>query len=82
MIIVFVNNSFFQVYSLFFVSLAQISFLIKVKPFEDSILNLLEGFNEIIILVCTYHLLFFIDGNVSNRMKYMGGWSLDLLIIF
>ena len=80
-ILVFVSNSFFQIYSLFFVCLGQIGYLIIVRPFDDSTINRLEIFNEVIILVCCYHLLFYTDANISIPMKYLAGWSLDLLII-
>ena len=56
-------------------------YMIHVRPYEDPIINRLETFNEIIILVCCYHLLFFIDGNIEIKMKFMAGWSLDLLIL-
>ena len=75
------NNSFFQIYALIFVSLGQIMYLIHVKPFEEPKFNYLEIFNEIVILVCCYHLLFFIDANIDTQMKYLAGWSLDLMII-
>jgi hypothetical protein len=75
------DKSFYQVFAIVFLTLGQLLYIIIVKPFESPKLNFLEGFNEVVILVCTYHLFFFMDGNIDSSTKYLAGWSLDLLII-
>ena len=79
--LVMLDKSFFQVFAIVFLTLGQLLYIIIVKPFEIPKLNFLEGFNEFVILVCTYHLFFFMDGNIDSSTKYLAGWSLDLLII-
>ena len=44
-------------------------------------MNLLEIFNEGIVIVCNYHLLIFVNPGISMELKYRAGWSLDLIII-
>jgi len=68
MIIVFTNHGMFQINALIFVSLAYCSYMIIAKPFDEAHFNYLETFNEIIILVCCYHLLFFSDANPYFRL--------------
>jgi hypothetical protein len=43
--------------------------------------NRLEIFNEAIVMLCIYHLFFFVDFSMSSKLKYLAGWSLDLIII-
>ena len=69
-ILVFIQNGPFQVYTLIFVSLGAVTYMISVKPFEDPFLNRLETFNEAIILICSYHLLFFSEANPDFKLKY------------
>lgn len=64
------------------ISLCWMSYVIKNQPFEDKSLNFLEIFNEVVILVCLYHLLMFTQGINSNVvMLYNVGWSMDILLI-
>ena len=69
-ILVFIKDGPFQVYLLIFVSLAAVNYMIYVKPFEDLYLNRLETFNEVIILISSYHLLFFSEANPDLKLKY------------
>jgi hypothetical protein len=80
-ILLFINNAYFQVVGLSVLSLVQIIYLIAAKPYEDSKVNKLETFNEGIVMICNYHLLVFVDRNVSTQVKYTAGWSLDLIIV-
>jgi hypothetical protein len=80
-ILLFINNAFFQVVGLSVLSLVQIIYLIETKPYEDSKVNMLETFNEVIVMICNYHLLVFVDRNVSTQLKYTAGWSLDLIFV-
>jgi hypothetical protein len=47
------------------ISLGQIMYLMVIKPFINPRENKLETFNEIIVMICNYHLLFFVDETVS-----------------
>jgi hypothetical protein len=69
------------VFSLVFLSLAQLIYLGAAKPYEDPKVNRLELFNECIVMLCNYHLFFFVDPSMSSKLKYLAGWSLDLIII-
>ncbi len=60
-VLLFISTNFFQVFALNFISLAQIMYLMLLKPFEDPQVNKIEVFNEIVVMICNYHLLFFID---------------------
>lgn len=82
MVILFIKNSSQQVACLLFMSLAQLLYLITTKPYEDSKVNNLEIFNELVIMVCNYHLIIFTEPTVSAKLKYMAGWSLDITIMF
>lgn len=80
-LLVYVTVPFFQVYALAHLSLASIVYIMVSRPFEKPYMNTLELLNETMILVCCYHLLFFSDANLDLRLRYLAGWSLDLLII-
>ena len=80
-VIVFINTSFFQLAALTFLSIASTAFIIKTKPFEATFTNRIETISEGMIIVITYHLLFFSNPSIGIHTRYKGGWSLDLLII-
>lgn len=72
-----------QIFGMILTTLSTIGYLIKVMPFESFLVNVLEIFNEIIILICLYHMLFFTDGLTSDaELIYLIGWSLDILLFF
>jgi hypothetical protein len=81
LILVFFTIPFFQVYAMVFISLASIAYTILTQPFTLDYLNFLELVNEVMILVCCYHLLPFMDGSIDARVRYTVGWSLDALLI-
>jgi len=56
-------------------------YLVAARPYEEPKVNRLEIFNECIVMLCNYHLFFFVDPSMSTELKYMAGWSLDLIII-
>jgi hypothetical protein len=70
LVLVFVNQGYFQVAALTFVSLGYIIYLIKTKPFEDPKINTLEIFNEYMIMACCYHLLYFTEASKDVETKY------------
>ena len=80
-IIVFIQDHFFQIYTLIFFSLASVCYSIYERPFENPAINKLETFNELMTLVCCYHLLFFSEANPYYILKYQTGWGLDILIL-
>ena len=46
------------------------------KPFENPVLNKMEIFNEICIIVVGYHLILFTDYAPDEDTQYKGGWSI------
>ena len=46
-----------------------------MKPFESKIENTIEIFNEITILICSYHLFLFTDFVQDETISYNAGWS-------
>jgi hypothetical protein len=54
-------------------------YLLKVRPFTENFNNNLETFNEICILIGTYHLLAFTDFVDDPQLKYKMGWSLIII---
>lgn len=54
-------------------------YLLKVRPFAENFNNHLETFNEICILIGTYHLLAFTDFVDDSQLKYKMGWSLIII---
>jgi hypothetical protein len=54
-------------------------YLLKVRPFVENFNNYLETFNEICILIGTYHLLAFTDFVDDPQLKYRMGWSLIII---
>jgi hypothetical protein len=54
-------------------------YLLKVRPFTENFNNNLETFNEICILIGTYHLLAFTDFVDDPLLKYKMGWSLIII---
>lgn len=57
-------------------------YLLKVRPFAENFNNHLETFNEICILIGTYHLLAFTDFVDDPLLKYKMGWSLIIISLF
>ena len=66
---------FFQMALLFLQSLLMFTFLVLVKPFEVKYLNFLEIFNELGILVCSYHLIAYTDFQPDPNIGYNFGTS-------
>lgn len=68
--------SIFQVMNLIFQSLFMLIYLCLVRPFEDNLANNLEIFNEIFVLIASYHLLLFTDHIDDPDLQYIVGWSI------
>ena len=47
-----------------------------VRPFESPLLNKLEIFNELCIMVAAYHLFIFTQYVDDQEMQYNVGWSM------
>ena len=60
------NSKSIQIFGMIIATLVTIAYLIKVKPFESSLVNGLEIFNEVIIIICLYHMLFFTEALTSD----------------
>jgi hypothetical protein len=57
-------------------------YLISYKPYNDKLLNAIEIFNEICLLVGSYVLISFSDILLDANAKYNGGWLISSIIIF
>lgn len=62
-------------------SLLQLCYLLRVKPFKEKINNYLEIMNEFFYLYCIYHLYVFTDFYDDYKVKYKLGFSLIILVI-
>eukprot|EP00347_Sterkiella_histriomuscorum_P005693 403355625 len=56
-------------------SLLFVMYVMIMKPFESSLLNKMEAFNEICILGVVYHFFLFSDYITDEDIKYDAGWS-------
>ena len=68
-----------QIFFQFFLSYIMLKYLIDTRPYDEPILNRLELFNEICILIINYHLLVFTSFISDDNLQYKAGWS---IIIF
>ena len=74
-VVVFLDFSvILQVFCQYSMSIANLCFLISVKPFNDPLFNRLEIFNEFCILTATYLLLLFADTSLSLAHHHFMGW--------
>jgi hypothetical protein len=51
-------------------------YITYVKPFEIPLLNYMEVFNEVCVLIATYHLFLFTDFVPDPELRYSIGWSI------
>ena len=51
-------------------------YITYVKPFETPLLNYMEVFNEVCVLIATYHLFLFTDFVPDPELRYSIGWSI------
>jgi hypothetical protein len=51
-------------------------YITYVKPFEIPLLNYMEVFNEVCVLIATYHLFLFTDFVPDPELRYTIGWSI------
>ena len=65
-----------QIFTLYLQSLLLIIYIIYYKPFISRLLNMLEIFNEVCILLSSYHLLMFTDFNIDENSENKAGYSL------
>ena len=52
---------FFQIQLLMLQSIVMIQYLVLIRPFMNKVLNITEIFNEICIIIASYHLFIFTD---------------------
>ena len=57
-------------------------YVIKFKPFKNKWNHRLEIFNELCILIASYHMIVFTDFVDNQDIQYLGGWSLIAVILF
>ena len=58
-----------------------IIYIIHAKPYENPLLTKLEIFNELSILMVSYHLFIFTNYVPNERIQYYGGWSCLLITL-
>jgi hypothetical protein len=56
-------------------------YLINVRPFISSLLNIMEIFNEGCLLLASYHVYLFTDYSPDPVFRYKVGWSLIVLTL-
>ena len=64
------NYPFLQIQGLAIQSISILMYLSYTKPFKDKLSNILEMFNEICILILSYHLFYFTDYVEDPLLKY------------
>jgi hypothetical protein len=63
-------------------SFVMLGYFLKVRPFERSVENFLQVFNELVVLISIIHLFVFSDGLVvTSNSKIGAGWSFVFLVI-
>ena len=55
-------------------------FLIFVKPFDSKVVNYIEIFNEICILLCIYCMIVYTDFNLDKDIKWNVGWVICAVV--
>ena len=59
-----------------------VSYVAWARPFDSFGMNFLEVFNEVIILLCLYHMLIFTEGLTQDKETlYTVGWSMDIVLV-
>jgi hypothetical protein len=56
-------------------------YLIKVRPFNSSLLNTIEIFNEGCLLLALYHVYLFTEYSPDPGFRYNVGWALIILTL-
>lgn len=64
-----------------FTSLLLLIYDLSVKPYEEPLMNKLEFFNEVSIIVAAYHLPLFTEFVDDKITHYYAGWSLIMLVV-
>ena len=65
-----------QILLIFYQSVICATYILYYRPFETFELNAVEAFNEITILVCSYHLILFTGFNPNNKLQIKAGYSM------
>ena len=69
-----------QIFILVLLANLMLIYVGMIRPFETPLLNNLELFNEIIVILCTYSMLISTDFTVSFELKQKGGWLIVFII--
>jgi hypothetical protein len=81
-LVILKNQPEIQIFLMIYISLAFLSYILRVRPFESKILNFLEIFNECVILGCLYHMLIFTESIIDDpQTLYNIGWSMDVFLV-
>eukprot|EP00347_Sterkiella_histriomuscorum_P011699 403371445 len=71
-----------QIFVMLAQSVANMYYILKIRPFMTHSTNMLELFNEMCITVCLYHMIVFSDLFDDPHVKYKLGWSLTAIVLF
>ena len=82
LVFVFRDQPSIQVQLFVFHCILVIIYIVLCKPFENPVMNRLEIFNELCIIVAGYHLFTFTSFVDSASSQYMMGWSMIGVTIF
>jgi hypothetical protein len=75
-------SSELQITATVFFSMSYLSFLIRIAPFVDDILNYVEMGNEVTILVSLYFCYTFTDYVPTADKRYAIGWAFSAMVFF
>ena len=83
MIIVLLQSyPYFQIQLNLFVASLVLIYIGWVRPFTNKILNVMETFNALGVLLVAYFMLMFTDWLPSNKVRYDMGWYMVGVVIF
>jgi hypothetical protein len=64
-----------------YLSIAVITYIVTVKPFNDPMINNLEVFNECCVMGCAYHLIVFSDYVQVDDASIVSNAGLSMLAV-
>lgn len=73
---------FLQIQIMIISSLLTLTYLFRVRPFEQPLQNRLEVFNELCVLVSSYHLFAYTDFVPETMTQFKVGWSMIGVALF
>ena len=82
-----IDHVFIQLWCLMFFSTIQIIYLVKVRPFQETLIHKLELFNEVCTLIIIYTMMCFSEANIYREDKriyvdivFLASMGLNILV--